>query len=501
MRGPILWALLAGLMIGLGQAPFGVWPGTLLGLAGLLVLIARATLARRALVLGWVAGAAHFAFVLSWIIEPFLVDVATHGWMAPFALILMAGGMALFWALPAWLGWRAGHTLAGRVGAVAALVLAGEILRGVLFTGFPWALLGHVWIDTPVAQLAALGGAPLLSALTLTLAGLLALAWMRGALKPRRAAAALIAAVALAGVSWAWGMVRTVQPVALTDTRVRLVQANIPQHLKWQRDLLRDHFLAHLDLSQGDAPVDLVLWPETAAPFFLDTPADGLQAVADAAGVPVLLGIDRRGRSALGAVQYFNSAALIGPDGAVQAVYDKHHLVPFGEYIPLVGAWADSAGIGGLAARLVSGYTPGAGPQVLDLGRAGRVLPLICYEAIFPRNLRTAERPDWIAHLTNDAWFGQWLGPQQHLAQAQLRAIETGLPVLRAANTGISAVIDPYGQVLARLDLGVRGALDARVPAVLVQTPYGRWGDGPWWLWAGFVVLFSLWRARKRRGA
>ena len=501
MRVPILLALVAGLFTGLGQAPMDLSFVVPWFVALALVEIAWATSARRAMLLGWVAGAAQFALVMSWIVEPFLVNVAVHGWMAPFALVLMAGGMALFWAVPAGLGWAMARSPAGRIASVAALLLAAEILRGVLFTGFPWAMLGHVLIDTPMAQLASIGGAPLLSALVLALAALLALGLSALRKRPRRSGAALLAVLVMGGGAWFWGQARLAAPVAMTDTRVRIVQANIPQRLKWQPDLVSDHFIAHLDLSAGEEPVGLVLWPETAAPFFLDAPGTGLQAIADAAQAPVLLGIDRRSRSETGALRYHNSAALIDAQGRVGAVYDKHHLVPFGEYVPLVGAWSEDLGLAGLAARVLSGYSPGPGPRLMDLGDAGRVLPLICYEAIFARSLRGVERPDWVAHLTNDAWFGALMGPQQHLAQTRLRAIEYGLSILRAANTGISAAIDPYGRLIESLDLDQRGAFVVPVPRALPPTPYARMGDAPWYGFALFAGLFGLWRARIRRRA
>ena len=169
---------------------------------------------------------------------------------------------------------------------------------------------------------------------------------------------------------------------------------------------------------------------------------------------------------------------MTGPDGSVAALYDKHHLVPFGEFFPL-GAYAARIGLRGLAAGDGAGYAAGPGPRVLDVEGIGAVLPLICYEAVFPRDTRTARRPRLMLHVTNDAWFGAFAGPQQHLAQARARAIEQGLPVLRAANTGITAEIDATGRVGAEIPLGVDGYLDARLPAALAPPPYARTGDAP----------------------
>jgi apolipoprotein N-acyltransferase len=190
---------------------------------------------------------------------------------------------------------------------------------------------------------------------------------------------------------------------------------------------------------------------------------------------------------------------VIDSQGAVTAVYDKHHLVPFGEYVPLIGALGQ--GWGGLAARVLSGYTPGPGPVALDLGAAGRVVPLICYEAVFARSLDGPPRPDWVLQITNDAWFGTWSGPYQHLAQARLRAIETGLPLVRAANTGVSTVIDARGRSLAALGLGEMGVLDVGLPGARAATPYTLWGDTPWHIALTLALLSLGWaglRGRKR---
>ena len=182
-----------------------------------------------------------------------------------------------------------------------------------------------------------------------------------------------------------------------------------------------------------------------------------------------------------------NGLVLAGPRGEVAATYDKHHLVPFGEFFPL-GEYASRIGLRGLAASDGAGYAPGPGPRVIEVPGVGPALPLICYEAVFPRDTRSAIRPRLILHITNDAWFGTFAGPYQHLAQARARAIEQGLPVMRAANTGVSAAIDAGGRVLGSLPLGVAGHIDARLPAALPPTPYARTGDAP----LAIVLAFGL---------
>ncbi|MCC5970936.1 MAG: apolipoprotein N-acyltransferase [Pararhodobacter sp.] len=492
LRAPWFWAVLAGPLSALGQAPWGLWPLTLLALALLMVALAPAGSVRAGFGLGWLAGTGSFALAMVWIIEPFFIEPDRHGWMAPFALVLMAGGLALFWGVAgAFAVWAVRHPVA-RLWVFALTMLAMEALRGVVFTGLPWAMLGHVWIDTPIAQLAAISGALGLSALTLGLAAGLATLWRRQRRgQGLRAGLAGLAVVAVLASVWAWGAARLAAPLPEDRAlRLRLVQPNAPQALKWDRHFAEMFYYRHLDLTaapadDGRAP-DLVIWSETSVPFFLDNPMDGLHMAAEAAGGAILaLGIQRRETGASGGLHYFNSLAVLDDAGTVTAVYDKHHLVPFGEYVPLLGQFADRPGmawLSGFAAQALLGYTPGPGPRLLDMGDAGLVLPLICYEAIFARHLRTETRPDWILQITNDAWFGEWSGPYQHLAQARLRAIEQGLPLVRAANTGVSAVINARGQMVQSLGLNQAGFVDADLPGALSSTPYSRFGDTLWHL-------------------
>ena len=268
---------------------------------------------------------------------------------------------------------------------------------------------------------------------------------------------------------------------------IRLVQPNAPQHQKWDPDHVLTFYQRQLAYTAAQGRPDLTIWPETAIPWSLERADEALlQINAAADGRPVVLGLRRRGETG----GWHNSLILTDPAGGVDAIYDKHHLVPFGEYMPMAGL-ARAAGIGGLAANDLAGFAPGPGPVTLDLGRAGRALPLICYELIFPRNIReAAERPDFLLHITNDAWFGETAGPQQHFAQARIRAAEFGLPVLRSANTGISALIDPAGRVLVSLPLGEEGYVDVAPPAPFAPTLYARTGGLPWVLLA--VVLLGL---------
>lgn len=482
-----------GLALATGQAPLDWWALALLALWALLRLIARAEGAAQAVWIGWLAGAGYFAGALFWIVEPFLVEPGRHGWMAPFALVFMAFGMALFWALAAGLGHWAGRAPAARAGALVLTFSAVELLRGYVLTGFPWALIGHIWIATPVMQAAAFIGPVGLTLLTLLLA---ALPLMLRPLPGLVTAAALLAAL------WLWGANVAARPVAARDVpvQVRLVQPNVAQHLKWNWELAPGFFERQLDLTAAPAaePPDLIVWPETALPWLLEEAEPAVAMMAQAArGADLLFGVQRIEETAE-EVLFFNSLAFVDGQGRLRDIYDKHHLVPFGEYVPF-GDTLARFGIHGFAARQGAGYSPGPGPRLLDLGAAGQVLPLICYEAVFPQDMRSETRADWVLQITNDAWFGNLSGPYQHLAQARLRAVEQGLPVLRAANTGITAVIDARGQVLEALPLGVAGAIDAPVPGALPATPYSRTGDWPVFLFLlGAGGLLAGLRFRKR---
>lgn len=470
----LVLAALSGAGVAAGQAPWDLWFVALPSLGLVTAFVAVERQAGRRIWSGWIAGAGYFAAALFWIVEPFLIDVARHGWMAPFALLFMAFGMALFWALAAAAAGLGRGTGARALGFALGLA-ATDLLRGYVFTGFPWALVGHIWIGTPVAQAAAWTGPVGLSALA-TLA--VALPFL-GRNLARRAGLAGVATLAL-GAVWLGGAARLAAPAPARDPaiRVRLVQPDADQRLKWQGDMWQiylDRLLA-ASAAPAEKPLDLIVWPETAVPFLLERSGAFLKGelTVAARGVPVATGIQRSEGA-----RFFNSLAVIDASGHVAAVYDKWHLVPFGEYVPLAEL-AAHFGIAAFAAQEGYGYTAGPGARVLDLGRAGRVLPLICYEAVFPQDLNAApERADWILQITNDGWFGRVAGPYQHLAQTRLRAIEQGLPVLRDANTGVTAAIDAKGRILQSLPLGAEGWIDVDVPPALPPTPYSRTGDLP----------------------
>ena len=477
----------------LALPPVGAWVLFPLALGLTSTIFAQATNARQAAATGWAFAAGYFGAGLSWIMEPFWVDAARHGWMAPFALIFLAGGLALFWGVAFGVAHWLGRGPATRIAALILTVPVAEYARAHVLTGFPWAAPSQIWVDWAAAQWLAYLGPHGLTLLTVLVAVMPGLALARGVGAPLILASVLPLLMIVAGGRIILGLL---PDTGLTGQVVRLVQPNAPQDQKWHPDHIQTFFTRQIGYTAADPRPDLIVWPETAVPSLLNTADRALGFIADAAqGVPVVLGIQRRE-----AGQYFNSLIHLDDQGQVAGVYDKHHLVPFGEYIPLAPL-ATRLGIAGLAQRAEGGYAAGPGPELMSLP-LGNALPLICYEAVFPQDTRIrGARPDFLMQITNDAWFGQRSGPYQHLAQAQMRAIEQGLPLLRAANTGVSAMIDPYGRITDQLPLGQAGYVDAELPLPRTPTLYARTGDLPV-LFLFFVVAIGfLWRRTRHATA
>ncbi|MEM6895797.1 MAG: apolipoprotein N-acyltransferase [Pseudomonadota bacterium] len=457
----------------LGHPPLG-WPVfTIFSLLALFALRPWQLATKQAAWAGWAYGLGYFGITLHWIVEPFFVDAARHGWMAPFAIVLLAGGLALFWA--------AAFAIGGARRSGLALVLAlslAELLRAHVFTGFPWGMFVTAFVGQGAYQAAAWVGP---YGLTLVL---LALIHGATAVPGRWALAGAVAMVTIA----------LSVPMPAADTEgdgpiIRVVQPNASQDLKWREDMIPVFLQRKLDATAALPPADLVIWPEVSLPAWLEQ-GQGLiaEAAAQGAGASLLIGAQsfRDG-------QAFNALAQVSPEGTVTARYDKAHLVPFGEYMPLASVFA-RVGIYGLAANEGFGFAAGPGPAVMEVPGVGLVQPLICYESIFAHGVRAApERPRLITIVTNDAWFGELGGPAQHLAHARARAIEMGLPVARSANTGISAIIDARGRVLAALPLGEAGHLDHALPKALPPTPYVRFGELPFaGLFLGLLLFYLL---------
>lgn len=484
-RAPVTAAAL-GALAAAAFPPLHLVPVLWLAFPGLLLLAGSREGPRGAFGVGWAWGVGHFVAGLYWISNALLTEADRFAWLVPLAVPGIAAVLALFVAVPVVLAclWPAGWP---RVLAFAGLWTLAEIARGYLLTGFPWNLLGTVWAfgALPV-QGAAWIGTHGLSALTVVLA-CLPLVWGRTAWA--------VGGAVLAGGA-AFGLVRiAAEEPPPGPTTIRVVQGNIAQAHKWRDELRIAHFRRYLGLTAGVPPAGadegpmVVIWPETASPYMLDSDATARSLAAGALpeGALLIAGSVRIERGAGGSdpqVRVWNSLLAIDRSASVIGLYDKHHLVPFGEYVPLRNVLPIETVVPGNL-----DFSAGPGPRTLTLPGTGvpPFSPLICYEVIFPGNVvAPGERPAWLLNLTNDAWFGVSSGPYQHLASARMRAVEEGLPLVRAANTGVSAVFDARGRTVASLGLNRTGVIAAPLPAARAATPYARAGV---WLPAGISIL------------
>lgn len=487
----LLPALGAGLSASAAQPPAPGWAalGLALALPLLMLMQGAAETRRRAFLIGWAAGTAYFGFGLRWIAEAFLVDAEAHAWMAPFAVGGLAAGLALFWGAAFALAPR-GRGLAGAV-ALAGIWALAEFARGHVLTGFPWALFAYAFIETPLSQTGALIGPYGQTLAALIVAALLAGFWRSGR---GGGALRLAAAAALIGGGWLYGAARLAEPPAAQSggPLVGIIQPNIPQKEKWDPALMPRHLGLLLEEARrlSDAGARAVIWPESAAPWPLEHP-DMLALAAQALGpqTTLIAGTQRVERAAPGSGasdRWFNAVTTVDSEGRIGGTFDKRHLVPFGEYMPLKGVM-DSLGVSKLV-QAPGDFSEGEAPRLMHVEGLPPFAPLICYEAIFPGEVldSSGDRPGWFVHVTNDAWFGVSAGPWQHLAQARARAIERGLPVLRAANTGISAVVDSRGRILDSVGINQRGSIVAAPPPAAARTAYDRRGEVP------FLAVLSL---------
>ena len=482
-------AFLLGCLAAATLPPVDLAPLLFPSFAGLLWLGEGCRRPRDWFALGWSFGFGFFLAGLYWIAISLFTDIAAFWWMLPFTIVALPALLALFVALALLAqGWLAPRGSA-RAAALAVLWTAAEWLRGHLFTGFPWNLIGYAWAGgfpgaSAVLQATSVTGIYGLSLVTVLAAALPASLgepgpagsppWRRRL--PAVAGLAVLVALGAAGALRLAGDAGAVQP----GVRLRLVQPSIAQTLKWDPAERASNFRRLLALSAlpGAARATDIIWPEAAVPFFLDRNPAALAAIS--AVVPpgglILTGALRSDPPAAPAEHVWNSLLAIDGAGRIIGGYDKVHLVPFGEYVPfrsILPVRKITAGMIDLSA--------GSGPTLLRLRGLPPVAPSICYEDIFPDEIVPAgSRPGWLLNITNDAWFGFSSGPFQHFAMARVRSVEQGLPLVSAANNGISAVVDAYGRIVRRLGLDDIGVVDAALPAPLPQpTIFARLGEWP----------------------
>jgi apolipoprotein N-acyltransferase len=462
-----IWAqaFLWGLVAALALPPVHLLPVLLWSVPGFLRLVEVARSRREVALVGWCFGFGLNLGGLYWITEPILTEAATFWWLVPLAAPLLAFAVAFYSVIPA-LAARAVRPGLGRLFVFAGAWVLSNLLQQFAFSGFPWNPWGADWaipgiVGTVFLQPAAIAGVYGLTLLTVICSGL--------PMFRRRGFFALLVTLGL----WAgFGLWRLQTPAPAGGVTLALVQPNFPVPGSYDRPTLDAHWQRLLAMSRAglNAGADAVVWPEAGSPWVLGADAGARQQLADVTGTaPILAGSFH----IVSDTDARNSLVVTDGPGPAVATYDKWKLVPFGEYMP---KWIP---IKIIPDQLGTGFTPGPGPETLHIPGLPAFGPMICYEDVFSGEaVNERDRPDWLLNITDDAWFGDSAGPRQHFAAARLRAVEEGLPVARAANSGISAMIGPFGNVIAALPLNGQGVLVSALPGPLPPTIYSRLGLG-----------------------
>ena len=506
-------SVLSGAAGALAMPGYGFWPLLCLSLSCLYIIIYCESSKTRAFFSGWAFGFGYHLVGLSWIGNALLIEGNPFRWAYPLALTGPPLILGLYTALGAWaVKYRNLRTWQGFLFFVCVFALI-DWLRGHLFTGFPWNLYAYSWAgQAEIIQSVSVFGIYGLNLLTIaffSFPGRIAVNIINGSQKARSAELWVTSAsiCVLIITVYIFGSYRLQShPVQSShDTYVVVVQPNIAQSDKWHPDKLKENFLAHNRLTQKAASDNkkyqrsYVIWPESALnPVLLNSQvvSELLQeTLSKYPGSSYLISGALRRNKTGNDVEHYNSIIVMNENGEIKSVYNKHHLVPFGEYIPL-SKIIDIAPIVGF-----SGFIEGQTPESILLEKESRsFIPLICYEAIFPwisrkaalRKYNSNNELSMIINVTNDAWYGPTAGPVQHFHQTRFRAIESGLPVIRSANTGISAIIDPYGRVIKKQAFNTSGTLKADLPLKTGGTIYHQFGDLPFLLLSVLAALVSL---------
>lgn len=488
-----LYAFLAGTVATLALAPVYVFPAFFAAFTVLFLLLGAAKTKMQGFLTAWSFGFGYFTFGLYWISFAMFTDFAAWWWVYPFALLGLPFLLAFFSGMAGLVFQILQLRGFSGIPAFAVIWVFFEFLRGHMFTGFPWNLPGYIWTGwIPMLQGAAYIGVHGLSLVTVFLAVLPAVLFMADIEKKRARrlmASGVLAFMALFAAGQ--GRLMLAKESFEPKTAIRIVQPNISQTLKWDPALQAENFMKLIRLSEqatvSGAKPDMIVWPETAVGFNLpeDIEARRLMGRTVAKDGVLLTGALRFGEG-----QFFNSVAAVTATGSIAAWYDKFHLVPFGEYIPL----REFISVVPFAAQVsdVSDFTAGHGPQTVRIGNLPSFSPLVCYEVIFSGAVvNEKDRPQFLLNVTNDGWYGHTAGPHQHFAIAQMRAAEEGIPLIRAANTGISGIVDPYGRIVKALPLGQEGIIDTVLPAAISAPAYAKAGGWPYVIIGFFMLLMS----------
>ena len=519
-------AIAGGAIGALTLAPFGIWPLLVVQFAvavWLLDGVASPRLlgrVRQAFIDGWFWGFGYFVAGLWWLGAAFLVEADKFAWAMPLGVLGLPTVLAFFPALGfvmAQLLWRGGST---RIFALAGALPLFEWARTELFTGFPWNAYGQALAENALlSQSASQFGLHGLTVLAVALGAVPAVLMTLPAGRPRQITGALAVFVVIAMAAFGWLRMPSAPSPLVAGVKLRIMQPNLPQDDKFRPEKAREILDRYLEISDratsprtlGLQDVTHLIWPESAFPFLLGRTPQALQRITSSLpqGVTLITGAARAGVGLPGEADapIFNSIEVITKDRGIVATYDKHHLVPFGEYLPApFETMIQSLGLSAFVA-IPGGFSAASSRKALDVPGLPPVAATICYEAIFPGAVMpqigagpASRRPQVLLNVTNDAWFGQTPGPYQHARQARLRAIEEGIPLIRAANNGISLVSDAYGRIIGSLPLGTDGVLDTGLPHAIGPTTFSRVGN----LIAGLMIALCLfasaisqWRQRR----
>ncbi len=468
----LLLVFAAGALASLSMAPLNLWPVLFVAIPVLYACVFHAPSPLRAGLYGWLFGFGYFMFSLSWIGNALLVEGNDFKWAWPLAVAGLPFGIAFFWGIAMGVSKKFLRldTFIGWIGFVCVFAVF-EWLRGHLFTGFPWNLFGYTWADTPAMfGVLQLSDVYILTWLTIMWASVPACFLCGDKAKAGFKRVAFAAALFIVCVGYG---VMTARDVQYHDTvNVRIVQPNIDQADKWERTLMWEHFTRHVDLSRNLSNIDkptIIVWPETAVSFHVLNYPEAMSDIVSMLqeypeGSVLITGILRRD---MDNETYGNSIVMFEQSGATSNVYDKHHLVPFGEYIPFQ-RYIPLAPVAGF-----SGFKAGDGLKSMSTPMGLNYSPLVCYEILFPGQSVGHNQPvDFIVNATNDAWYGDSAGPRQHLVISQYRAIENGVPVIRAANTGVSALIAPNGHIAGASEIFEQTAYNINLPKVFTQPEF-----------------------------
>ena len=470
-------------------SPYNLWAVSLVSFP-LFLTLSESTQGRRAFACGWAFGFGYFLLGLYWISNAMLVDIGELWWLYPFALSGLPALLALFWGAALWGLQKLGAQGLKRALLFAVIFAVTEWLRGHLLTGLPWLLLGYLWVDVEaVRSMAAVGGIYSLTLWALLLAAL-PYAFIQSHSKRERG---VVLALALLWVLLPVGSAAYVEalPVQTGEAlKLRLIQPNIEQSMKFNPAAREANFAQLLEMTAKPGDYQVALWPESATSYLLDERADLRARIAQALpkGGYLVSGVVHR--DGFGA--FYNSVQVFDSHSATRATYDKQHLVPFGEFIPLhnyLPLPAIAAGIN---------FSAGPGPRTLLVDALPGFSPLVCYDVIFPSRISGIPAPQWLLNVTNDAWYGNSHGPYQHLDISRLRAVEEGRSLVRVANSGISAIVNIRGNIETKIPLSTLGLTDYRLETQTIDTPYAKYGDLLFVIFTILLLSFTLAIGHKR---